>query len=523
MLGRSTMFKLVGACVLSLGTLTTLSNGSGASSMRQHSTPSGSPIIVGLGAMQPTLNPYVADTPPATFFSQALYSTLTTIAEVKGVATTLPSVATSWKETNATTWQFTLKSGLTFPDNEPLNATAVAFSYNYFVNPTAANSLAPGFDIKSATAVSTDTVDITTTVKNVLLPRLASYVALIPPTAFTSAGATAFFNNPVATGPWKVQSWNPGQELVLVPNSGSIGPEPNSSQLTFQLIASDASRVAALQSGEVDIINTVPTDQTGILTSGGDKVVNQISPRIYIADLYEKTGPLSNVLVRQAINYAVDKKGLADDLFGGMAQVANGQLASSQMSGYCPGVTAYPYNVKKAKALIKKAGYAGKKITLTFQTSSGFLPDDTDLAEAIAAQLGQVGITVNVNVMPFADYLDVFFGTAARPGLFSWGNDGAATLDAQYTDAFYVPTATQHPTGFSNAAVNALFAKVTTEALGSSARQKTMCSLAGTLKSAAPVLFGIFLPDTWATTSSVTGFSDPVSGSPNFAVAQLKS
>ncbi len=475
----------------------------------------GQDVTIGLGALTPDLNPWVGATPPRSYFVFALYSELDRIGRgANGQATVVPDLATSYKQTDPDDWQFTLKPNLKFPDGEPLNAAAVVFAVKYVQNPknaeNASTLLGP---VTSVKAISPTVVQFHTSQPDAVLPQGLSALAIVPPKAFTKDGATKFFNNPIATGAWKIAQFIPNEKVVLERNPGSLEGTPKAKELTFTVIASDASRVSALQSGAVDLIDSVPTDQISVAKAAGDTITSAIEPGPYMFDEYAKTGPLANQSVRQAINYAINRKLLVSSILGGMGTVAS-QLPTSTVTGYCPSVTAYPYDPAKAKALIA-AAHIPAGTTLTFDSSSGFLVDDTELAQAIQQELGQVGLKVKIVVQADATYFTDFAGTPAQRGnFFAWRLDAAPQMDASVQYSHYTPATTLHNIGFDNSQYNALEAKMDTESVGSPARQKIMCGMAQILKTTAPEAFILDPPDIWAVGKNVTGFGLDITDNP---------
>ena len=121
--------------------------------------------------------------------------------------------------------------------------------------------------VTSVKAISSTVVQFHTSQPVAVLPQGLSALAIVPPKAFTKEGPDKFFLHPVATGAWKIAQFIPNEKVVLERNPGSLEGTPKAKELTFTVIASDASRVSALQSGAVDLIDSVPTDQISIAKS----------------------------------------------------------------------------------------------------------------------------------------------------------------------------------------------------------------------------------------------------------------
>jgi peptide/nickel transport system substrate-binding protein len=477
---------------------------------------------VALAQVPPDLNAFQTPSSPRSFFIRGLYSTLTQTASTKNSAgnvqtTDQPYIASKWTQTNPTTWDFTIKPNLTFPNGEALDASSVVFTLQYVLDAANKAALAARFGgVKSYSAPDPLTFEIVTKAVDPLVPREMAELPIVAPKAFAAAGETAYWTKPIGTGPWVLGSYTPSQSVVLKRNTDSIGTTSKLEEVDFTQISDDAARNAALQSGQVDAINLVSPDTSGSLTSAGLDVVAGVDPSVTLIDLFAKTGPLNNPQVRQAINYAIDKDSIVKNLYKGLGGIAQGQLTPSNLSGSCSTVTAYPYDVAKAKSLLAAAGIKAGQLTLTFQTSQGFFLNDSTMAQAVQQMLQQVGINVRLDVMEYANYLNVYYGTAPKDNLFQWRPSVAPLLDNSAQAVRFTTAYTTHNTGYSNPQYDALVAKAATEALGSSERQADYCQAATILKTDAPVIFMINPPDVWATSTKVHGFIDPVDVNPPF-------
>lgn len=475
-------------------------------------------IRIGVGSLTPNLDFWVNNpVPPRSYFAFGLFSAVTKIVKgPNGQAVTAPDVAESWKQLSPTVWQFTIKKGLKFPNGEPEDARAVAFAIGYVVNPKHAEAIGSTMGtILSAHAANARVLTIKTKEPNALVPRLLSALVVVPPKAFLANGPAQFWANPIGTGPWKLQSFQPGNSVTLVPNPASIEGKPKAGKLIFQLIPDAASRAEALQAHDVDIINTVGTDQVGSLKSSGNSIVATTTPGMYIIDLYAKSGPLADVRVRQAINYAINKQALVSQIMGGYGEVSQGQLPGKEISGFCPSVTAYPYDPAKAKSLLAAAGVK-PGTTLHFQTSSGYLVNDTLLAQAVASMLQNVGLNVKVDVLDIGRYLGAYANAAQRTDMFEYRLAASPQMDALIQYAHFTSYTTIHMTGYASQAFDAAYAKALAIPIESKSRTAAMCSLASILKKDAPEVFGLEPPDIWAVSSSVKGFSLDVADNPYF-------
>jgi peptide/nickel transport system substrate-binding protein len=478
----------------------------------------GPTIRVGVGSVTPNLDFWVNNpVPPRSFFAYGLFSPVAKIVKgPHGQAITAPDVAESWRQVSPTVWRFTVKKGLKFPNGEPEDARAVAFAIGYVVNPKHGEAIGSTMGtVLSAHASSARVLTIKTKDPNALIPRLLSALVVVPPKAFLANGPAAFWANPIGTGPWKLASFQPNQSVTLVPNSSSIEGKPKAGKLVFQAIPDAASRAAALQAHDVDIINTVGTDQLAQLKGAGNKIAATTTPGMYIIDLYAKSGPLANPRVRQAINYAIDQKTLVKQIMGGYGEVSQAQLPGSEISGFCPSVKAYPYDPTKAKSMLAAEGVK-PGTTLHFQTSNGYIVNDTLVAQAVADMLGKVGLNVKVDVLDLGRYFSAYATSSQREDMFEYRLAASPQMDALIQYAHFTSYTTIHTTGYANPAFDAAYAKALAIPIESSKRAAAVCSMASILKTDAPEVFGFEPPDIWAYASSVKGFSLDVTDNPYF-------
>jgi peptide/nickel transport system substrate-binding protein len=462
---------------------------------------SGKTVTIGLGSLPPSLEAYAASAPPRSFIVGAIYSALTRVDLSTGTPIVKPNVADSWsQEGNSKTWVFNLIQGKTFPNGEPVNATAVKASLEWVLNPANRAGLRAKISgITSIDVLSEYKVRITTSAPRYLLPRALGTVAILPPKEFAAKGAAAFWRAPVATGPFVATSFTPNVELVLEPNPSSLRVVPAATKIVFKVIPEDASRMSGLRSGGLDVVNKVPTDDIAALRRSF-AVNSIIEPATYHMSIMAKSGPLADKRVRQALNYAVDKQALIDRVNGGLGSIAQAQLVPSNLTGYCREITAYPYDMKKANDLMKQAGVSNLK--LTFQTSTAYITNDVLMAQAIAQMIERLDAVdkVEVEVLEFSKFLDVYYlrGAIPRKDLFAWRMSSSPDLDAGVQMDRYTTNYSTHNIGHSDPRYDEFIAKAYSLSTRSAARTRAFCEAGKILKENAPILWGIHTPDIWA-------------------------
>ncbi len=170
-------------------------------------------------------------------------------------------------------------------------------------------------------------------------------------------GNAEFGRNPVGTGPFKFERWNQGDSVVLKANCDYWGEKPIPSEVEFRFISEPATQISSLQSGEIDIATDVtPRSSAGLASSPNVAVRTVSGNKTVFVSLNTLEGPLADKRVRQALNYAVDKQAIADQLYAGLAKPL-GQMYAPSVFGYSKSVEPYPYDPERAKQLLAEAGY----------------------------------------------------------------------------------------------------------------------------------------------------------------------
>jgi peptide/nickel transport system substrate-binding protein len=188
-------------------------------------------------------------------------------------------------------------------------------------------------------------------------------------------------------------------------------------KLVFRSIPDDATRLAALESGQVNIASEIlPADVPALKRSGYNIVATPSLRSMVIQYNLLQKNELSDVRVRQALNYAVNTKALIKSILGGYGKPLQGQPLSSAYLGYDPKVKAFPYSPSRAKALLAQAGYTSSHpLSLTLLGPSGRYVGDREVTEAVAGQLQAVGIKVTPNIEQWAGYLNQLLAKSLAP------------------------------------------------------------------------------------------------------------
>ena len=320
-----------------------------------------------------------------------------------------PMLATGWKVVNDTTWEFTLRQGVRFHNGEPFNAHSVKATLEYIQNPASKSHYAAYWKaVKEVQVVNDSTVRFVT---DKPWPTLIDRISLtdflvLPAKALRELGPEKLAQHPIGTGPFRFVEWKRDERLVMERNPDYWAGPAEVSRVTFRFIPEFSARLAAMLSGEIDVMKDVPPHAVDAVDrSGRAKVRAVVSSRInYLALVTLKPGPMQDVRVRRAMNHAVDVDELIAKVLQGRASKICGPLSPANVD-YAP-VDCYRHDPARAQALLKEAGVEPAKLALTLDTPSGRYPLDKDVSQAIAAQLQRIGLKVAVVVNEWGTHLD---------------------------------------------------------------------------------------------------------------------
>ena len=387
--------------------------------------PKAAPLVIAVNTEPSTLDGQLVNDRSSRVFYDSIYETLL-VRDAKGQPT--PLLADTWEANSLNSWRFTLHKGITFHDGEPFNADAVVFSITRILDPKFGTQRTSYLEaIKSAVKVDDMTVDIFTTTQSATLPIQMTAIPMVPPNAASKLGT-----NPVGTGPYQFVKWDRGREIVAKRNDSYWGPKKAKiAEFHVRIIPDAQTALAALQTGEVDLVLDLLPEQKKLVPKYASVQGSEFS---YVAfNTYKKE--LKDPRVRLAINYAIDKKSLADTVYEGEAVPNDAQHLDKNMLGYNPDLHPYPYDVDKAKGLMKAAGFESGFSLDLFVPIGRFLKGE-ETAQFIAAQLAKINIKVNVINMDFNQFREVSRIKGDKAGAmdlkYSWNsnefNDGSRII-----------------------------------------------------------------------------------------------
>ena len=329
----------------------------------------------------------------------------------------LPALAERWDfSEDSLTWTFYLRRGVKFHDGTPFNADAVRINFERGMDAgrTTTNRMlwAPW---KRVEVIDDYTVKLTSAVPyGTALNALAHGAGLmVSPAAIEKYGDHPE-HHPVGTGPYKLENFTVGQELTLVANTDFWGEQPKVDKLIFRHVPEASTRIAALLSGEVDVIDAVPLQEVLRLEKKPDvKLIQKPALRLYSLDILLEREFFKDVRVRYALNHAINKEGIAKGVFLDAAAIADSPLAFDTFGHVSVGP--YNYDPDRARSLLAEAGWTdsdgdgildknGEPFECSILVPEGKYPYDVTVVEAVGSQLGAIGIRVIINAVEKGSY-----------------------------------------------------------------------------------------------------------------------
>ncbi len=359
---------------------------------------SGGTLVAAINAEPDQLDPQVTS---AYVSFQVLENVFDTLVEPDQNLEMVPSLAESWDiSDDGLTYTFTLRHGVKWHDGTPLTASDVVYSYGR-IRESANNGWRFG-TVTDVTAPDDSTVVFTLSAPTPnLLANIGAFkgMAIVQQANVESGDITTA---PIGTGPFKVASWTSGDSIELVRNDDYWGGAPSLDGVTYRFIPDTTVALTSLQSGDVQWTDNLPPQQVSGLKESTDVVVETVpSNDYYYFATNEAREPFNDARVRQAMAWAIDREAIVQAALFGNATV--NQTAIPATSGWYFDYAPYSRDLDKAKALLEEAGVAdGLEMDLMVVSSDNQSVTD---AQVIAANLADIGITVNIRQLDVSTWL----------------------------------------------------------------------------------------------------------------------
>jgi peptide/nickel transport system substrate-binding protein len=405
--------------------------------------PSGGSLIVAIRAEPDTLDPHATGSRRAYAVMKNIFDTLV----YRGPDNKFhPALAESWENSaDGRTYTFKLRRGVRFHDGTAFNANAVVFNFDRIVNPatrsrTAVQLLGP---YERSRAVNPTTVEVTfksaVSPSGILDGLSQAWMGMVSPAAVAASGAD-FGRRPVGTGPFRFREWRAQNQIVLERNPAYSWASPAFtrkgpaalSDVTFRFIPEDATRAAALERGEVDLIQEVAVDAVERFRGNTSySVISGVAPGgPVIFWLNTEVEPLNDVRVRKAILHGFNRAGLVKGVYRSYLVPAEGPLSPSTWAYTKKVEGLYRYDPSKAKRMLDEAGWApgpdGTRMkagkALTVRLGDLF---DRRRGEYFQANMRQIGVNVDFRLVSSAE----LFGMTRRAGDYEMASTWYASSD----------------------------------------------------------------------------------------------
>lgn len=471
-----------------------------------------------------TMDPHAVNSAPVLGFLNNVYEGLVRRGKDMSVE---PALAASWEPIGeGEGWRFKLREGVKFHDGSDFSAEDVVFSYERASSEEADTSswFAPVAEVKM---VDDFTVDVLTKAPNPIFPdSIANWMIMdsgwaeangaARPSKETENFATLNANG---TGAFKVAERQPGLKTVLEPFDGWWGDvEHNITRAEFTPIQNPATAVAALLSGDVDMINPVPIQDAERLSGNSDvKVVQGIEARVIMLGFPHqaealkygsdagKPNPFRDARVRRAVAEAVNVPAILQTIMRGNAEPAS-QLVSPAMRGYSGGKSDRPaFDVEKAKALLADAGMA-EGFSFGLKCPNDRYLNDEAVCQAVTGMLAQIGLEAELDAMPVRNYWPELREDNYDMYLLGWS---PGTFDAEHPIRFLASTPNKEKKlgswnfgGYSNARVDELLPMIQSE-IDTGKRQAMLDEVTGILQDEVAYVPLYVQPLVWGTRSNV--------------------
>ncbi len=453
-----------------------------------------------------------------------------------------PGLATGYQVSDdGLTFTLTLRQGTKFSDGSPITAEDVKWSLDRARNPK--NGIW-NFTLESVDSVEVKGPDAVVLHLKHADPTLAAALAtfntaILPEKPFEATpGATeeekakAFAEHPIGSGPFMFQSWQRGTEMVLKRNPyywqmGADGkPLPYLDEIDFPVIPDDATRILKLQAGEVDGAELIPYARVPDLKSDPNlDMVLFPSTKVEVLTMNVRPklkdgspNPLADVRVRQALNYAVDKKALIQIVTFGVGSPTVSYMSSATPLVHGDG-PAYPYDPEKAKALLKEAGIAPGSITVTCLALAGSA-DESAILSTVQQMWAQVGVGLKIEQVDNATRTARYRAGDFQMRVSLWTDDIIDPSEITSYFAYYPNIQSLH-SGYQDKTIDQLF-EASQKEMDKTKRAEMYRQIQEIYLKAAPIIFLYQSPYPVALRKQVKGFVQIPLGNNIFAGAYIE-
>ena len=423
-----------------------------------------------------------------------------------------PWLAESWTyEDGGRSLVFKIRDNAKMHDGRMLGADDVKFSLDRFRQISIGRSALAA--VESVTALPGNRVKVTTKAPFSPLLRTFTYqtIGMLSKAAYDKVGDEAFSRHPIGPGPYKFVRLARGDRMELEAFDQYWAGTPKIKHLVVRYVPDTSARVAALESGDVQVIHDfTPQDALRIKRNPRLVFINPPSAGFIRFNMNTQRRPFNDVRVRRAMAYAIDRGAIAKDIFDGLAKVAH-SLVPVNAAGYVDVYDVYRYDPERAKALLREAGVP--QLEFTFSYGAGRYLMDKEVVEAVQAQLAKAGVTMKINPMEWGQFSAMLRLPVDRNPTqmtFTWWR----TVNADADSAIGIFTKAEFPPGnnigiYFSEEFDRLYASQQVET-DPNKRRATIRSMQQVLMQDLPAIPMYQQPIFWATRQEVVGFPSKV-------------
>lgn len=359
-----------------------------------------------------TANPVIDGSLAGYSWYYAVFDSLTILS---ADGTIEPRLATSWESSDdLETWTFHIRDDVTFHNGDPLTAHDVAFTYGTILDTPDSSPKTYMRPLESVEAIDDATVVFHLNTPFSPFPSVTTSVSIVPEKVWEQLGSEGFAAAPVGSGPYRFVSRTVGVDYVVERNDDYWGEPATYDTVTFQTVADEDARLNGVLSNSLNVALIAPNQVDAV--AGAADVVSAESNGVTFLGMNDTTGPLADERVRRAIELAIDKTSLVDDVLAGHAQVAT-QMIAPKVAGFDDTIEESAFDVSGAKSLLAEAGYRGEPITLSY-ASAGRIPLSEELVQAIQQMLQTAGMNIQLEGMDQATLSDRIYSAKDLTGLY---------------------------------------------------------------------------------------------------------
>ncbi|MEQ8249109.1 MAG: ABC transporter substrate-binding protein [Alphaproteobacteria bacterium] len=342
-----------------------------------------------------------------------------------------PGLIASFENVGPTTWRAKIRTGVKFHNGRTMTVDDIVGQLDYLLTDEGkAKGVAMVRNLGAlagAKKIDDTTFEISTKASNPLMMNEIGILKGMDMKHFADVGFDGYATAPIGTGPYKSIKW---ERTRIELEAFKEGWRPGKiDKVTWLELPELAARVQALQSDQIDVALGLNNDATPQVVSSGGKMKSSVAPSVLTLMIQSTNpGPMTDVRVRQAINYGVDKDAYIDAIIGKGVTVATGQPAPRSVRGYQASIKAYPYDPQKARQLLAEAGYGnGLKLVAEVVNNTAEL---NDVYQYVASDLKKIGVDVELRVITLPDLIAKARGQKPIEGqLFSFDMGSFPTMD----------------------------------------------------------------------------------------------